>query len=207
MKHIIVFSLAIIFCTLCSGQEKGTTAVYYNWNFGPTIGNHFVNDFSLRGGNLGVSAFVDKGLAVGLEMGWNNYFQYASRQTYVTKGAAATTDMYKSIYTLPLTATLTKYFLSGNSFHPYVRLGLGALYSEQNLYYNVYETDNHNWGFVFQPELGAAVSLDAYGRWKLNIGFRYQYGTNSSPQYDIRNIQTYSFTIGLSWKRPRTYPF
>ncbi len=201
MKYIVFCFLLLCGLTTSSfGQERGTRMSYINWNMGSTINNSFAKQFSVAGADLGYAVFAAKDLAIGAELGWHNYSQYASRQTYYFEHGAATTDMYKYIFTLPLTVTATKYFNGGSLFHPYVKVGAGALYSEQNLYYNVYETDSHSWGFTVIPEAGVNVKASRDARWSFNTSIRYLYATNKADQYNIASIQAYNFSAGINWQ-------
>ncbi|MEJ0104172.1 MAG: outer membrane beta-barrel protein [Bacteroidota bacterium] len=200
MKKIIAFTLIIFLGAAVYGQNKGDQAVYVNWNFGPTINNHFVSNFSARGASVGYSTFVMDNLAIGGEFGWNNYYKYSAKQTYQFKDGAVTTDMYKYIFTVPVTATVTKYFKTGKKVYPYGKLGLGAQYSEQNLYYNIYQTTHNDWGFVAVPEVGANIKFDRMRQWCFNAGAQYKYATNKATEYNIKNLQSFNFSLGITWQ-------
>jgi hypothetical protein len=197
-KFILIFPVLFSFF-LSYSQMKGDNEFYLNWDFGMPVGNSFVNQFSARGGNFGYGKFIKDGLAVGLEFGWNNYYEFTPEKTYQIQNGAATTDLYKYIYTVPMTATITKFFKAGDMFEPYVRLGLGAQYSEQNLYYNIYETPNENWGFVAIPELGTHLHFGGNKSWAVNLSVRYKFSTNSAPSFDLNNLQTLNFNVGFAW--------
>ena len=198
MKKIIGFAIIILTGVVSHAQLKGDALGYFNWNFGPTISNHFVSNFSGEGANAGYSYFIMDNLSVGAELGWNNYNEYAPRQTYTTKNGAVTTDMYKYIYTLPVTATITKYFKTSSFVYPYTKLGVGALYSQQNLYYNIFETTDSNWGFAVVPEIGANIKLNPSNSWAFNVGAQYKVSTNKNSNYNISNLQTYNFNVGIT---------
>ncbi|HTQ65543.1 MAG TPA: outer membrane beta-barrel protein [Puia sp.] len=199
MKKLILISTTIFLSTLCLGQKAGANEWHANWMFGLPVGNSFVTSFSALGFNLGYSKFVKDDLSVGIEMSWNNYYQYAPRQTYhFSDGSAATTDLYKYIYTLPITLYASHYFRSGDLFTPFVKLGLGAQYSEQNIYYNVYETTNDNWGFVAIPEVGTLVHLSKGSPWSVYTSVRYRYSTNSAKDLGVNSVQSVDFNVGFS---------
>jgi hypothetical protein len=198
-KIIVITSLLLVIRSFGYGQAAGTQLIYGNINLS-TINNSFVSDFSAANGAIGYSFFVRNNLAIGGEIGWNNYNQYAPKRTYHFAGEDATTDLYKYIYTLPITATITRYFNAGKVFSPYAKIGLGIQYSDQNLYYNVYETTNNNLGFVAIPEVGVKVQFARYSPWCMTAGVRYSYGTNSTSQYNINNIQTFSYSVGFAWQ-------
>jgi hypothetical protein len=168
MKQVIFIALAVFASFVSRGQAKGTNMFDFNWGPGSTINNSFVSGFATRGGDLGYSYFVKKNLSVGVDLGWNNYWKYAPTSTYDFKTWAATTDLYKYVFTLPMRVNVTKYFPMGKIFTPYVRTGLGAQYSEQNLYYNVFETTHSNWGFVTNSEVGVKISPTAYSAFAFN---------------------------------------
>lgn len=197
MKKIISFLISLSIGVICFGQQKGNSEIYANWNLGSPVNNSFVQNFSASGGNLGYNVFIKNNLAIGAEAGWNNYNKYEPRQTYFSKTGAFTTDMYKYIFAVPVTATVTKYFYTG-VLQPYVKIGAGTLYSEQNLYYNIYETTNSNWGFLAVPEVGLHVKTNKDNRWAFNAGAQYSYATNKNEDYNLKNIRSYSFNVGLN---------
>ena len=200
MKKSIFLALAIFISVLCQGQAKGTSLFDLNWGPGSTIGNSFVSGFATRGGDFGYSYFIKKNLSVGIDLGWNNYWRYVPTTTYQFKAGAATTDLYNYIFTLPIRANVTKYYHIGKLFSPYVKSGLGAEYSEQNLYYNIFQTTHSNWGFVTNNEVGVKIQPAAGSPMAFNLGFRYQYASNSVHQYNINNLQAYNIIFGVCWK-------
>ena len=196
-------NLVLIFClagfSTVSMAQKGYNEWHANWVFGLPVGNNFVTSFSALGFDMGYSKFIKDDLSVGIEFGWSNYYQYAPRKTYEINNGAATTDLYKYIYTLPITLYATHYFKGGDHFTPFVKLGLGAQYGEQNLYYNIYETSNTNWGFVAIPELGTVVHFTKDNPWGLYASVRYRYSTNATKALGINNVQTVDFSVGVAY--------
>lgn len=198
MKKIItILFVSAFFINVCPAQHTGENEFYLNWLSGIPVGTNFLSQYSPRGFNFGYNRFVSDKTAVGFDMGWNNYYEYKARQTYQLPDGAATSDFYKYLYTLPMTLTVTQYFNGGKIATPYAKLGLGAQYSEQNLYYNVYETTNDNWGFVAIPEVGALFHFGQYSPWAAMVAVRYQFSTNSSPNFNITNVQTLNFLLGV----------
>jgi hypothetical protein len=200
MKKSIFLAPVLLISILCQAQMKGSSQFDLNWGIGSTINNSFVSGFATRGGSFGYSVFPKDDLSVGLELGWNNYWRYVPTTTYQFKDGAATTDLYKYIFNLPITMNVTKYYYAGRLFSPYLRLGVGAQYSEQNLYYNIFETTHSDWGLVIKPVAGVRIHPSKYSPFSLNLGLGYQYATNSVSQYNISNMQAYNINIGASWK-------
>lgn len=199
MKKIITFFLLLFAGMAVHAQQKTNSEVYFNWNLGAPINNSFVKGFNGSGASLGFNKYVGKDFSIGGNIGWNNYNSYYNRQTYATKTGAITTDMYTYVFTLPVTVTATKYFNLG-IVSPYIKIGAGVMYSEQNQYYNIYEDRNTNWGFTAIPEIGAKITLKPQSNWNLNAGAQYLYASNKFDAYGINNIQTLSANIGVTWK-------
>ena len=197
MKNIILIIFCVCLALFSNAQTKGTNEWHANWEFGMPVGNNFVTNFCALGFDVGYGKYIKDDLAVGLQIGWNNYYEYASRKTYEFAGGAATTDLYKYIYTLPITAFISHSFRVSETFIPFAKLGVGGQYSEQNLYYNIYETTNDNWGFVIAPEVGAVVHFTQGNPWGLYASVKYSYSTNSDKELKIDNIQTLNFSVGL----------
>lgn len=200
MKKIIAVSLVLFAGVVCYGQQKDASEVYLNWNLGAPVNNSFVKGFNAAGGNFGYNTFIRKNLAVGGAIGWNNYNSYHNKQTYDTKAGAITTDMYTYIFALPITATATQYLKAGSYVTPYIKVGVGALYGEQNQYYNIYEDRKTDWGFTVIPEIGARFTLKPESKWSLNASAQYIYATNKASIYNVKNIQTLGANIGASWR-------
>ena len=198
-KNIMVIFASMFFSGLCIAQPKGSNEWHGNWEFGVPVGNNFVTSFSALGFSIGYSRFIQENTAVGIESGWNNYYEYAPRKTYEFESGAATTDLYKYIYTVPIVLNLTHYYKLNDVLSPFIRIGLGAQYSEQNLYYNVYETKNTNWGFVAIPEIGAIIHFNKFSPWGLNLAVRYKFSSNKATDLNINSIQTLNFAVGFAY--------
>ncbi|HVY74507.1 MAG TPA: hypothetical protein VG890_06740 [Puia sp.] len=195
-----IFLIILVFIQVAGmAQQRGTSDFHVNWEFGVPVGNNFITNFSALGFNIGYGKFIKDDLAVGFDLGWNNYYQYAPTKTYEYPGGAATTDLYKYIHTLPMTLYAVHYFHTESIFAPFVKLGLGAQYSEQNIYYNVYETTNENWGFTAIPEIGTVVHFRKDNPWGLYTSVRYKYSTNKAEVFGINNVSSINFNVGLAY--------
>lgn len=200
MKNSLTIVIISLFSLGAVAQTAGDHALSLNWNLGGLVNNPFVKNFSARGGSIGYTQYLSSNLAVGGEIGWNNYFQYAPMKTYYLKSGAVTTDMYKYVFAVPVTVSATRFTKIGSHIFPYGKLALGTMYSEQNLYYNIYESTSHNWGFTVIPEIGAQVKLDALNRWSFKLGVQYQYATNRAADYNIKNLQAIQISTGINWQ-------
>src|SRR5678815_5625386 len=157
MKKIIITSILFAFATAAMAQRQ-FGAVTWNVNF--PANSDYLTKTSYSGGRIEYRHYLkNKSISAGLSLDWATYEHYISRQTFQKPdgSGAVTGDFVAQAYQVPFMATLHYYFKAGKMVEPYVGIGLGAQYLDQELYYNVYVSDNDNWGFAARPELGALI--------------------------------------------------
>ncbi len=160
-------------------------------------GGDFLTKTSWVGGRIEYRRMINNNLSVGFGGSWNSFEQYVPKTTYQKPDGtgAVTTDLVKEIYTVPLTLSAHYYWDRKNPLVPYAGLGLGAQYSDQTLYYNIFASDDNNWGFVVRPEIGAIYSFsDEAG---LFLSAAYNYATNKNDAVDINSLHHIAVTIGF----------
>ncbi|MFM7217398.1 MAG: outer membrane beta-barrel protein [Bacteroidota bacterium] len=202
-KYTLLFSLLLSLGSMpkFSVADSGylSNGFYsFNWDINVPLNNKdFISNTSAAGGNVQGRFFINPNMSVGGEIAWSSLYEYASRRTYYLENAAVTTDLYKYIYLLPMTATFHYYFNPDGNIMPYAGLGLGAMYSEQDLYFNIYNLYATNWGFLVKPEAGAIFKFGDRSRTGAMLGVRYNYATNRESDLRIERIKTLSINVGI----------
>ena len=205
MKKIF---LIISFCSLISASgllaqsQSKTGIINFAWEINVPLNNkNFISDVSLPGARLESRWFINPNLSFGVELEWFSMYEYTPKQTYHLTGNDVTTDLYKYMYMVPMTASLHYYpTLGSDKVLPFLGVYAGAAYCEPSLYFNIYQITDDNWGFTFKPELGAIVPLGS-GDYGISLSARYNYATNKFEGININNVQTISFQIGLALLR------
>lgn len=201
MKNICFLAAALLFSSASVFAQHGMTNLFAgSWEIAFPTNKDFLTKTSLAGGRLEYRKFVKSNLSVGVGLSWNSFEQYFGTQTYQKPdgSTAVTTDMVRQIYTLPITATAHYYFKPSKHVLPYVGLGIGAQYSEQNAYFNVYGLTSNNWGFVLRPEVGLLVPFNTY--WSILLAGGYNTSTNKNEDFKIDNLKQWTLNIGLACK-------
>lgn len=136
--------------------------------------------------------------SVGIATSWNSFSQYVRKDTYQKRDGdgAVTSDMVREIYSVPITLSSHYYFASDKKAVPYIGLGLGAQYSDQTVYMNIYGLDEYNWGFVARPEVGVIIPVATGG---VYLSAAYNYATNYNDAFNIDHLQHFAFTIGFNF--------
>jgi hypothetical protein len=166
------------------------------WEISIPTDQHYLTKTSYSGGRVEYRRFINPKFSVGLNWTWNSYDQYFPSQTYTSKaGSAVTTDMIRDIYTSPIVATGYYYPIQSKMVKPYIGIGLGTMYAEQDAYFNVYEVNYYNWGFVFKPEAGVMINLTHdFG---VLGAFNYTIATNKNSAFNINHLSAFAFDIGV----------
>ena len=195
--------LTILSFTLCSAVVRADSGyltssfISIGWDINvPMANKDFIDVTSASGLSVQGRYFVNPNLSVGGEIAWNSLYQYAPRQTYTFENGAVTTDLYKYMYVMPMSANVHYYFNPDAKVIPYVGLGLGTMYSQEDLYLNIYSLSFANWGFLVKPEAGAIFKFGSSNTGAM-LGLRYNYATNNESDLSISNIQTLGINLGI----------
>jgi len=212
MKKILIPIILILLITISvRAQEKAAagyspTSLYtISWAVSLPIGDfsNFINKLSFGGGSFAGRYFVKKGLALGFEFGWNNYYQEYPRETYYgSDGLAITGIHYMYAFIIPWEAGAYYYFIPSGIADPYVGLSLGGDYMEEHILIQEYDIYKTQWGFIMSPEAGVLFKFGRYSHWGANISAKYWFNTNSfsftgNKTYDL--MQGLNFNIGLCY--------
>ncbi len=196
----IVCSIAVLLSFALAGQAQKMGANLFSvaWDVSFPTNNDFLTKTSLAGFRVDYKKFLTDNLSVGAAISWNSYGQYIERQTYKDGRSAVTTDMDRTIYNVPMTLTAHYYFSGPKRVKPFAGLGIGAQYSDQSIYYNIYETDVNNWGFLLRPEIGAYLFFnEGFG---MVLGGNYAWSTNKNDAFSINSLTNFGLHLGLVWK-------
>lgn len=173
----------------------------FNWQIATPLSTDYLKETSLAGGILEYRRFMKPNMSVGIGFSWNSFEQYIPPKVYEKPDGsqALYTDFVHQVYTLPMYLNAHYYFSGGDKLKPYAGIGLGAQYSEQDAYYNIFVTEEKNWGFVARPEVGLLYRLSNYFGLHGNVGFNY--ATNKSDAFKIDDLKHVYYSIGIYWNQ------
>jgi len=196
MKKLIITSVLFLSSTVIFAQSNLLAGA---WNINMPANGDYITKTSLSGGKIEYRHFIrNSHISYGVALDWVSYEQYFPRQTFQKPdgNGAVTSDFVAQVYQVPIVATVHYNFKGGKMVKPYAGIGLGASYMEQSLYYNVYVSDENNWGFVARPELGALIKFDE--SWGAILGANYSIATNKTELINKSSFNSFGFNIGLA---------
>lgn len=201
-KLTILFAVVVLSGISASAQHEKwylKNVMTLNWEIATPTDAKYLKETSLAGGSIEFRHFLNEKLSIGAAIHWNSFDQYVPAQVYEKPdgSAAIYTDMVWQVYTVPMMATAHYYFDAGKMVKPYVGIGIGGNYSEQSVYYNVFVSDEDNWGFVARPEVGALIKMGKYAGFNVSVG--YNYATNENPAFKVKDLKHIGFSIGGFW--------
>ena len=199
MKKIIIIAIFFVMASAVVNAQSQFGAISWNVNFPTTT--DYLSKTSFSGGRIEYRYFPKfKNFSLGLAMDWSTYEEYLPRQTFQKPdgSAAVTSDFVSQVYQVPIALTAHYYFETKNKMlKPYVGLGLGAQYLDQELYYNVYVSENENWGFLARPELGVLIYPQGQHNWGFMVGAYYSYASNKTELLDLNSFTNFGVNIGF----------
>ena len=202
MKKLIILIFIYATCVGSINAQKDwqlDNLMTINWQIATPLSTNYLKETSLAGGNFEYRRLIKPNMSVGIGFSWNSFEQYIPPKVYDRPDGSRQiyTDFVHQVYTLPIYLNAHYYFKGGDKLKPYAGIGLGAQYSEQSAYYNIFVTEDDNWGFVARPEAGLLFRLSNYFGIHGNVGF--SYATNKNEALKIDELKHVYYNVGIYW--------
>jgi outer membrane protein W len=206
MKRIL---LIMAVCLSCAGMAKAQSygnemrQIYsINWQSNVPVGSSrdFISNATVEGMNINWAYFVTPNLAVGLDIGYNNYHEKFSQRVYrPNENTAINAAQYRYTQVFPIKAQAKWFFMPNNFIKPYAGLGIGALSAGQHIVIQDFDAWDNNWGFLMSPEIGVLIPFGYDKNWGANITAGYNWSTNQSTVGGIKvdDRHSFYFNVGL----------
>lgn len=206
MKRILLIMAICLSCAGMAGAQSYGNSVKQiyslNWQVNVPVGSSrdFVSKTNFEGIDINWAYFVTDNLAVGLDLGYNNYHQKISQRVYrPNENTAINAAQYRYTQTFPIKAQVKYFFTPNNFVKAYAGVGLGALCAGQHIVIQDFDAWDNNWGFLMSPEVGMLIPFGYDNNWGANISAGYNWSTNKSTLGNIKvdDRQSFYFNIGL----------
>ncbi|UKJ08619.1 outer membrane beta-barrel protein [Solitalea lacus] len=202
MKHLI-YTLLIavgmisIMASPCKAQQ------YYfgfSWNTALPMGStsDYIGKYSVRGAGIEWGGFVKPQVSLGLNIGWNVFYEAKDRNTYNFEGGTAITGTpYNYINAIPIIAKAHYYFKEpkGEVMVPYLSLGLGTTWQKENTYFGINGFYRDGWMFGLFPELGLVYKINPLSGINFNVRYNYNFETDQ-----VNELSYLGFNIGFVYR-------
>jgi opacity protein-like surface antigen len=140
-------------------QDQDIFMIEYPIAFGVGDLGEFIDEPSFRGIGLGYRKVVDEEVAVGVDIGWQTFYEARDLATYTDGTQSITGKQFR--YTNMFTASLQvdKVFAPGSDLRPFVGIGAGTSSARRRLDMGQWSLEKDPWQFMLQPEAGVSLYL------------------------------------------------
>lgn len=173
MKKIF-FAVILMVCSLSVFSQGSMTALQYSIGFGTGDMKEYIGPASFRGFTLDYRELVTSNIAVGVDVGWNVFFEELPDDVYKNDNLTISGKQWRYGNHFPMLGAVDYFFNMEERFAPFAGLGIGTMYSKQNTDMGVYSYEKDAWHFAMRPEIGVLINASP------GIGFKvsgkYYYG-------------------------------
>lgn len=184
-------------------KAQTTESAYFNidWQYNFPIGIDFADKSSGWGMNFEGGYFITPNIAVGGFLAYHSNHKYIPRQTLqLSDGSALNTDQQHTVFQLPFGITGRYTFNRGEVFQPYVSAKIGMQYARLSSEYNIFESNDNNWGFYISPEVGLNIFPWFY-RPGIHVAAYFSYATNNGHlmTYSVDGMSNFGLRLGVAF--------
>ena len=195
MKKGLLIILITVIGSVSAVAQSNHFSIQYSMGVGTGDLGDFTNKFSFRGAQIEWRKFIDPTVAVGIDVGWNTFFEAMPIETYTQGTASLTGKQYRYQNSFPMMAAGNYYFNPDQKLRPFVGLGLGTIYSVRDTQMYVYSIEQDAWHFGMAPQVGILYELGFSTR--LYLGLKYNIGFTSG---DFEATQSYmALNVGFAF--------
>jgi len=196
-KFVIAVS-CILFFQSSVWSQQGTWRLDLNYKVGIPTGNlkNLTDETSLRGWSGFLSHGINDRLAVGLETGFQDFYQQYPRQIIHESGSDLSAVITNSIQTIPVLVKAKYKLTEGGPLQPFAALGVGGNLIQYRKFYGQFSESYSKIGFAAQPELGIHAPVGKAKR--LGVQLAAAYNIMPFQDNDADGLNHVSVKAGLS---------
>ncbi|AEV98472.1 hypothetical protein A4D02_22025 [Niastella koreensis] len=177
MKYFLLSAITL----LCGINLYSQSSFIMSYPIGFPMGNlhDYISKTSYQGINLEFLKTAKPGVSVGLETGWNVFYEKADKATYKDGTTSISGVTFRYTNAVPILAESKWYPMHETKVtNPYVGVGVGTLFVSRSTDFGLYRITTDSWQFCVRPEAGVLFSIEP--GLKAMLGAKYYPGFNTS---------------------------
>jgi hypothetical protein len=197
MKKIFLIIILVSVSTVSTlfAQTK-LFALEYTVGFTSGDFHNFITKPSYRGMTFDFRSLVKDNLGVGVEIGWNTFYQKFDYSTYTEGTVSLTGTQYRYTFATPMLVSIDYYLKPGSTINPFIGFGIGTEYTRNAMQMGLYSLYRDVWHFALKPELGIIYTPASSGVGVILTGKYY----NAFKSGDVKTRSYFTANIGLLWE-------
>lgn len=171
----------------------------FNWNPATPMGDleNWIGETSLRGWSFEGRRFMTDNVSLGGYLGFNGFFEEKPRGLLDINNTTINAKSWRYLYSLPVLVT-THYYIGEGWIKPYVGIGLGIYYTEEELQVGTFRSKETSFDFGFAPEIGVFVPFGLLSNVGALVAVKYNQVFYTSQNIDGMSYINYS--LGIAFK-------
>lgn len=182
MKSLFMLLIAVSVLSIAHAQ-KSPSNFRISWAVAMPTGSlsDYIDQTSARGISIEYNWRPKTNFEVGIESGWNLFYQKVDDKVYTHETISISGIQYRYTNTIPIIVGGKFLVESSSKLKPYVGAGLGTIYINRNTDFGLYRFTTNTWQFSVRPEIG--VRYDYQTGKGLILGLKY-YANSSNDELD-----------------------
>lgn len=176
MKKLFIIALVSLSISSAFAQSK-YTIISYSLGFGTGKMHDFILPMSPRGVTLDYREFKTDKIAVGLDIGWQVFYDNLPDDIYTSGNFSYSGKQYRYSNHIPVLFSSDYFINIGEKLRTFGGLGIGTMYTLQNTDMGLYTFERRAWHFAMRPELG--ILFKTGSNFSLSLLTKYYYGFKS----------------------------
>jgi len=192
MKNFAMMTLII---TMVSGCSLNTSAQQYT-SFQYTIAlpvndlKDYIEKTSFRGFTFEYQTKVNSAVAVGVDVGYNLFYERKEYDTYYDGTAAISGIQYRYTNSIPIHLNGMYFLKEENHFNPFVGFGIGTTYTLRDTDMGLYRWEEDTWNFSLRPEAGFIYAVSASTGLKVALRYNAAFKTSELEDQSFFSLST-----------------
>lgn len=185
----------------CAGRQSMAQESIWAFNYNPASPLRDLQDYtnatSWRGWSFEGRKFMTDNVSMGVYIGYNGFFEEKPRSLYDIKNTTINAKSWRYVYTLPVLIT-THYYIGEGWIKPYIGIGAGIYYIEQELQFSTFRIEEKNWKLGIAPEAGVFVPFSVIANEGVLLNIKY-----NEVFYNVQNIDNMrylNYNVGIAFK-------
>ena len=192
LRHLLPAAALIAAPLAGMAQDRNIYMLEYSMGFAVGDMAEFIDEPSFRGFTFGYRHLLEDEVAVGLDMGWNTFYEEMEKATYTDGTQSVTGKQFRYTNMFTASVQVDKVFAPGSDLRPFVGIGAGTSYARRTLDMGIWSLEKDPWQFMLQPEAGVSLYLSNGNAMILSANYYWGFETSQ--------LEAQSFmTLGVAY--------
>lgn len=197
-KYWVIAAIVLLSTSAVHAQNDLQFNIRYNVNIPAGSFRDFVTNPAYKGFTAGLAYPITSQFRVGLDVGYNDYYQKYPRQVYPNgSGSDISAVLSNSIQQIPILLTADYTLIKKGFIRPYVGVGAGVNFISFDQYLGEFDNPQTSTRFAARGEAGILIPLSSYSPTAIRIGGSYNYAAYSKD--GVNNLSNWGIHAGISF--------